>query len=196
MKTPDILNALQPIVCVFEKLSIPYYVAGSVASSMYGLARATLDIDIVADVKHHNISQLRQFLEKEYYIDEDLIKEAIRDKSSFNLIHLDTAIKIDIFVFKGSSYERTAIERRIKNRLGENVQEPEIYFSSPEDVIIAKLQWYKKGRSISERQWFDVIGVIKVQSDFLNKKYLQNFAKRLSIFKSLKKAFEEAGVKL
>lgn len=84
MKTPDILIALKPVVNSFEKLSIPYYIGGSLASSIYGIARATMDIDILADVKNDHISSLKQHLEDDYYVDEDMIKEAILAKSSFN----------------------------------------------------------------------------------------------------------------
>ncbi len=88
MKIPDILLAVQPVIQAFEKLSIPYYIGGSIASSVYGMARATLDVDIVADLKINHIAPLKQFLEHQYYIDEDMIAEASRTNSSFNLIHL------------------------------------------------------------------------------------------------------------
>ena len=74
MKIPDILLAMQPVIQAFEKLSIPYYIGGSVASSIYGIARATLDVDMVADLKISHINHLKQILENEYYLDKKYLK--------------------------------------------------------------------------------------------------------------------------
>jgi len=196
MKNTDILSALQPVVNALEKFSIPYYIGGSIASSIYGMARATMDIDIVADVKLHHISLLKHELETSYYIDEDMIKEAIQNISSFNLIHLETAIKIDVFILKDIPYHQNALERKIKDTFEDDDIKTEFYFSSSEDIIISKLQWYELGGKISERQWLDVIGVIKIQGDFLDKNYLKVWAKKLGIFELLKNAFNDAEIQL
>ena len=114
MKIPDIFLALQPVLKAFENLSIPYYIGGSVASSIYGMARATMDVDIVADLRISHINRLKQILEIEYYIDNEMIADAIRSASSFNLIHLETMIKIDVFLHKDEPYaEKRSEERRV-----------------------------------------------------------------------------------
>jgi len=195
MKIPDIFLALQPVLKVFENLSIPYYIGGSVASSIYGMARATMDVDIVADLKISNINRLKQILENEYYIDNEMIADAIRSASSFNLIHLETMIKIDVFLHKEDPYAEMALQRKRKDTL-EELDKVEFYFSSPEDIIVAKVQWYKIGGFVSERQWLDVIGVIKVQGDLLDKKYLKRWSQKLGLAALMQKAFDEAGVKL
>ena len=195
MKIPDILLAVQPVIQAFEKLSIPYYIGGSIASSVYGMARATLDVDIVADLKINHIAHLNLILEHQYYIDEDMIADAIRTNSSFNLIHLETMIKIDVFLHKEDPYAEMALQRKRKDTLEERAN-VEFYFSSPEDIIIAKVQWYKIGGFVSERQWLDVIGVIKVQGDLLDKKYLKRWSQKLGLSSLMQKAFDEAGVKL
>jgi len=196
MKTPDILVALKPVINVFEKLSIPYYIGGSIASSIYGMARATMDVDIVANISFHHIPEFKQYLENDYYIDEDMIKEAIRNKSSFNLIHLETILKIDVFIYKDDLYQRNAIQRKVKDTIEEDNCETIFYFSSPEDIIINKLRWYKMGGKVSDRQWLDVIGVIKVQGDLLDKSYLKNWSQKLEILELLNKAFNESGIQL
>lgn len=196
MKNPDILSALQPVVNVLEKLSIPYYIGGSIASSVYGTARATMDIDIVANVKLNHIDLLIQELGKSYYIDGDMIKNAIEDSSSFNLIHLETSIKIDVFVFKNIPYQQSAFERKVKDNFEGDDTKAEFYFSSPGDIIISELQLYELGGKVSERQWLDVVGVIKVQADSLDKNYLQNWTKKLGIHELLKNAFDDAGIQL
>ena len=196
MKKLEILSALIPVVNVLEKYTIPYYICGSIASSIYGMARATMDIDIVADVKLHHISLLRQELEKLYYIDEGMIKKAIQNSSSFNLIHLETVIKIDVFIFKDIPFHQNALELKIKDTFEDDDKKTKFYFSSPEDIIISKLQWYELGGKVSERQWLDIIGVIKIQGNSLDKNYLQVWSKKLKIFKLLENAFIDAEIKL
>ena len=194
MKTPDILLALQPVITAFVKLSIPYYISGSIASSIYGIARATMDVDIVADISTTHKSSLKKLLGDEYYIDEEMIADAIKRMSSFNLIHLKTMIKIDIFIHRSESYSKEAMHRKQKDTLEESENALEFYFSSPEDIIINKLQWYEMGGRVSERQWLDVIGVIKVQSTNLDKAYLRRWGAKLQLMKLLTSAFQDAGV--
>jgi len=196
MKTPDILHAMKPVRISFDKLSIPYYISGSIASSVYGIARATMDIDLVADIKHENVFQLKKMLEDKYYIDENMIEDAIKHSSSFNLIHLETMIKIDVFIQKKHPYHIEALKRKRKDTLEESANAPEFYFSSPEDIILNKLQWYNEGDRVSEREWLDVIGVIKVQSNNLDTEYLQKWGDNLGLSELITKAFEDAGISI
>jgi len=195
MTSPDILLALKPLIKTFNKLSIQYYIGGSLASSIYGMPRTTLDADIVADINLNQIKSLKNELKKEYYIDENMIKYAIKNSSSFNLIHLETSVKIDIFVYKNDAYQQNAIERRTEDTLVENDQRSKFCFASPEDIIINKLNWYQMGDKTSERQWLDIIGVIKIQGNLLDKKYLNKWAIKLKLIELLKKAFIDAEVK-
>jgi hypothetical protein len=194
MKKPDILEALGPVITALDQLSIPYYIGGSIASSIYGIARATVDVDLVADVKRKHITPLKDLLQDKYYIDEDMILEAIQRQSSFNLIHLDTMIKLDIFILKDDSYQNEVLKRKRRDTLDEEEASSEFYFSSPEDIILNKLQWYDMGKRISERQWLDIIGVMKVQGSILDQKYLKKWAKKLNLLELLEKAFKDAGM--
>jgi hypothetical protein len=150
----------------------------------------------VADITSNQIKTLKSKLEKEYYIDENMIKDAIRNDSSFNLIHFETAVKIDVFVYKNNLYQQNAIKRRVQDTLVEDDQSNKFYFASPEDIIINKLNWYQMGDRTSERQWLDTIGVIKIQGDLLDKKYLKNWAIKLDLIELLRKAFIYAEVSL
>jgi hypothetical protein len=196
MNSPDILLALKPLIASFNELKISYYIGGSLASSIYGMPRATLDVDIVADITSNQIKTLKNKLEKEYYIDENMIKDAIRNNSSFNLIHFKTSVKIDVFVYKDDLYQQNAIKRRVEDTLVENDLSSKFCFASPEDIIINKLKWYQIGDRTSERQWLDTIGVIKIQGDLLDKKYLKNWAIKLDLIELLRKAFIDAEVSL
>lgn len=196
MKNPDLIEAIRPVIRVFEKLAISYYVGGSIASSLYGIARATMDVDLVADIKTEHIDFLISSLADSYYIDEEMILEAILQKSSFNLIHLETMIKIDVFIFKDEPYQNEVLQRKRMDSIGEGDASIEFYFSSPEDIILNKLQWYKMGGKVSERQWLDIVGVIKIQSDLLDTDYLKRWASKLHLLILLEKAYQDAGISL
>ena len=192
MKKPDILVALDQVVDAFEKIRVPYYIGGSVASSAYGIARATLDIDLVADLKTQHVDSLLEMLEADYYIDKGMILDAIKRRSSFNLIHLETMLKVDIFITKDRPYDGMAFQRKRKDTLDEEQIAAQFYLASPEDIILSKLEWFRVGGEVSERQWHDVLGIIKVQGELINKEYLQHWAKELGISDLLEKAFRDA----
>ncbi|MBU2446235.1 MAG: hypothetical protein KJ666_11805 [Bacteroidetes bacterium] len=196
MKRNEIVAALEPVIKSLNDLDILYYIGGSVASSAFGIARATLDVDLILQMGSYHITPLITKLKNEYYIDEEMINDAIRTESSFNLIHLETMLKIDVFISKNQPYPQKALERKIQDKLEDDPNTIDIYLCSPEDVILSKLEWYKSGGEKSERQWLDVLGVIKVQGDILDKSYLKMWAKELSVFNLLEKSFEECGVVL
>ncbi|MEW6102346.1 MAG: hypothetical protein AB1630_00780 [bacterium] len=181
------------LVSFFEKLDIPYFIGGSLASAIYGVVRATNDVDIVADLKMEHILPLKEALQDEFYIDEEMIKEAIKRKSSFNLIYLEWMFKIDIFVFDCHPYTQEQLRRRYKEIVIRNPEQT-AYISTPEDTILSKLQWYKMGGEVSDRQWSDVLGVLKVQGRRLDMKYLLCWADKLNLKHLLKKSLEEAGI--
>jgi len=194
MNKPDIIVALDMVIECFETLRIPYYIAGSVASSAYGLSRTTVDVDLIADIKMHQVDHLVKALKKDYYIDAGMVTNAINQNASFNLIHLHTMIKIDVFIPKPQSYDSEALARRQPDTLDEESSRI-FYLASPEDVILSKLQWYQKGEQVSQQQWKDVLGVLKVQGGKLDLEYLRHWATRLNLSDLLNRSFVDAGMK-
>lgn len=173
----EIYETLNLFIKQLEKCNIDYYIGGSIASSSYGLPRATFDIDLVANIRENNVLGLVETLENDYYIDEIQIKNAIKNQSSFNIINLKTMMKIDIFLLKNREYDQLSFKRRKMHK------KFNFYMESPEDVIIHKLEWYVMGNKMSERQKQDIIGILKVQSDELDYKYLEKWTKELSLYK-------------
>jgi len=193
MKKPDIIVALDMVIGCFEKLGIAYYIGGSVASSAYGIARATMDVDLVANVEIRQVDRLVKALEKDYYIDAEMVRDAIHRSASFNLIHLETMIKIDVFIVKNQPYDSEALARRHPDTLDEE-NSRRFYLSSPEDIILSKLQWYHRSGRVSQQQWKDVLGVLKVQGDKLDLEYLKRWASRLNLSDLLNRSFDDSGM--
>ena len=173
---------------VFNQLGIPYLVGGSLASSVYGIPRATNDVDLVADLKRTHVQPFQAALEGDFYIAEELILEAIRDRSSFNVIHLATMFKADIFVLRGDKPFREEMIRARTETIHLADSRREIRFASPEDTILQKLLWYRRGGGVSEQQWRDVQGVLKVQGASLDFGYLETSAQALDIVDLLEQA--------
>jgi hypothetical protein len=190
---PDLLAALVPVVDTLDQLGRPYRIGGSVGSSTYGIARATLDIDLVADLHSGDEVPLAQLLRDAYYVDEAMMRDAIQRRSSFNVIHLATMIKVDVFTVGGRAYDREAFSRVRRQALEEAEGAREYCFASPEDLVLNKLDWYRQGGGVSERQWRDVIGVLKVQAESLDLPYLRRWARELGLEALLEQALSEAG---
>ena len=190
---PDILAAITPIVEALEELGIPYHIGGSVASSLYGLPRLTIDADLVADIRMKHVRPLVKQLETDYYIDEDMIRDAIRRQSSFNIIHLDTMLKVDVFIPKTRLFDQEELRKVRQEVLSEGTRPFNI--ASPEGTILNKLEWYRMGGEVSDRQWNDILGVLKVQGTNLDMAYLQHWAANLNVTDLLERAFVDAGLK-
>jgi hypothetical protein len=188
----DILGALSPVVQAFEKLGVRYHIGGSVASSTHGIARATLDVDLVADLKQKDVVAFVEILSQEYYVDKNMIAEAIRRRACFNLIHLETMIKIDVFVLKTREYDKQAFDRMICDTLEEGEDAREFFLSSPEDTILNKLEWFRLGAEVSDRQWRDVLGVLKVQGKTLDYDYMRRWAHEIGVSDLLERAIAQA----
>jgi hypothetical protein len=192
MNVPDILAAIKPIVEVLERLNVVYHIGGSVASSVYGLPRLTIDVDIIANLRPVHVRSLVKQLEAAYYIDEDMIRDAINRHSEFNIIHLETMLKVDIFIPKPRAFDQEELKRARQEVLVEG--ERAFYLSSPEDTILNKLEWYRMGGELSDRQWNDILGVLKVRGTLLDVEYLQRWAAVLKVSDLLERAYVDAGL--
>jgi hypothetical protein len=178
---------------VLDAMGVFHFVGGSVASSVYGIPRATQDADIVADLMASHVPALTQAVEGEFYVDAGMILDAIRSKRSFNLIHLETLYKVDVFILKDTPWSHEEVARCRFERLGPNSEDWSVRIASPEDTILHKLAWYRAGGSVSDRQWCDVQGVLKVQAKGLDMEYLHRWAKTLDLAELLEKALAQTG---
>ena len=185
------LQVVLQVVAAFDTLQIRYALGGSMASSIFGIPRFTQDADMTAEPFSGRESQFAGCFGPEYYISLPSVIEANARQSSFNIIHTQYGFKVDIFC-KDGPFERSALERRITLQLPDEPGRP-IAVVSPEDVILFKLEWYRQGGETSDRQWSDILGVIRVQANNLDNSYLDQWASQLKITDLLVRARKDAG---
>jgi hypothetical protein len=189
VSTTDPIALAGRVAGIFESMGIRCVVGGSVASSVFGEPRATEDVDLVADLQPRHVIPLLQALGDDFYVEEAAVRRAIERRASFNLIHLPSARKIDVFVPARTVLGERQLQRR---RLVPVSEDSSLYLLSPEDTVLQKLDWYRKGGGVSERQWRDVLGVIKVQADRLDWNDLERTADEARLRDLLERARSEA----
>lgn len=180
------------VIDAMDALGVPYLIGGSLASAVHGVLRATLDTDLVADLRLEHAEPLARALGGTFYVDAESIREAVLHQRSFNVIHLETMFKVDVFVVKKRPFHHSQMERRTAQVIATDPDRT-AYVATAEDTILAKLEWYRMGGDVSEQQWRDVLGVMKVQADRLDLAYLRQWAAQLNISDLLERAIKEAG---
>lgn len=185
-----LIEALEPVARIFQSLGVLFYVGGSVASSFHGAARSTLDVDLVAELSHEHVESFVSRLGDKYYVSQPAIEDAINRKSCFNIIHLVSSFKVDIFIPKNRAFDKSSMSRAIYGRV--DIQSDfEVPIASPEDTILSKLEWYRLGNEVSPRQWDDVTRVMKVLGQTVDQEYLKYNAAELGVIDLLQKLLGE-----
>lgn len=183
-------EAFQDLLAALDRLEIPFFAGGSVASSTHGLPRQTNDIDIVADVRSGRVDELCEALQPAFYCDVQTVRRAIESGRSFNVIHMRGAIKFDIFPVGQDAFAQSEMSRRRYTTTGiTGLESIEFPVASAEDTILSKLVWFRRGGEISERQWHDILGVVRVQGSRLDRAYLDEWGAKLGVADLLHKAF-------
>jgi len=190
MTEPDLVAALRPVAEAFDALGLRYFLGGSVASSAHGVARASLDADVIAELEPSHVERLAHMLRDAYYTPIDQMRTAAAERRSFNLIHLATMFKIDVFVSKGRPFDRSAADRARTHMFGDD-PDCRFFVASAEDTVLAKLEWFRLGGGTSERQWWDIVGVLRVGTS-ADREYLRRWAPALGVSDLLERALADA----
>jgi len=170
-------DLLRYVVDVMERLGVRYFVTGSVVTVFYGEPRFTNDIDIVADLPAGKIATFcKAFPESDYYLSDDAVRQAVASRSSFNIIHPASGLKVDIMIPHDTLYDRARFARTVRVRPEADY---EAAFSSIEDVIIKKMDFYRIGGS--EKHLRDIAGVLRVSGEQVDRAYIEDWTAKLGL---------------
>ena len=185
------LEVLKSFTDILESLGITYVIGGSIASSIYGKVRFTQDADITVESFEDKADEFLRLVSSDFYISSDAMQKALSQKGSFNVVHLESAFKIDVFIQKNTEFERQLLSRRNFMKLSDRFEKA-FSIVSPEDIIMLKLRWYRQTDCTSEKQWQDILSVLEVQKDKLDFEYLKKWASILRIDQLLARAISDA----
>jgi len=173
----DQAELLRYLVTAFEALGIQYMIGGAQAAMFYGEPRLTRDIDVIAEIElAHVAGLLERFPTEDFYLSEDAVREAIRDRGQFDIIHPDSGLKIDVILPKNTEYDRVELSRRERHELLEGLH---AYFARPEDVILYKMIYFREGGS--DRHIRDILGILEVSGPEIDTAYIAEWAGRLGL---------------
>jgi hypothetical protein len=188
----DIIEALQGVTSALEALDVAHHIGGSFAVAAYGIPRASADVDVVAELQGQHVQALVEALHDGYYISAEQVHDAIERRASFNVIHLKTMMKVDIFVAEDRPFAAQEQARSRRLRLDPTGEAPPFLVKSPEDLVLRKLRWFRDGGQSSERQWSDVLSVLRIRLDRMDLPYMEHWADDLGVRDLLHRALRDA----
>jgi hypothetical protein len=183
----DPIHVALRVAEALESCDIRYVLGGSLASSISGEPRSTLDVDLVVEMAENHVGPFIAELGEDFYADADALRRAIETRSSANVVHYSSSTKVDLFVAGGSPIDERQLARRRRVLVA---TEPDryLYAYTPEDILLQKLRWYRLSEETSDRQWRDVIGIVRVQATDLDLEYLRESALLLGVTDLLERA--------
>ena len=185
-------DAFSRVLEAFDSLGIAYLVGGSVASSIHGISRPTMGVDIVADLTPRQIEPLVRALGSAFYADAEMMLQALGRGRPFNLIHIPSTFKIDVFPLGRDEFSQKAFSRRkVEESHSFGPQPVSCSVGTAEDTLLRKLERYRAGGEVSERQWNDLRGIVRVRGQNLNLEYLRQWSGRLGVSDLLERLLAE-----
>ena len=191
MSNAEQTTVIRQLTDVLDDLQIEYAIGGSIASSLYGTVRFTQDADITVREFSGVAGQLYERLKDDFYISQEAMAQALDSCGSFNAIHLETSFKIDVFIQGPGEFDEQLLSRSRRLTLSDSEEET-FCVVSPEDVVLLKLRWYAQGGCASDRQWEDVLGVLRVQAESLDLEYMKKWSRELGVDALLQRAISES----
>jgi len=189
---PPSLAVVFGVIDILEDLGVRYHLGGSFASAIHGVPRQTLDADLVVDLDAAMVTRLVERLRDDFYVDLDVARRAVRHRSSFNAIHLASGFKVDFFVKGDGEYDEVELERSVVTEISRDPPRT-ARVKTAEDTVLRKLQWFRSGGEVSDRQWKDVLGVMATVGAGLDRGYLHTWATELGVADLLDRASAEVG---
>ena len=188
---PETLRVALQVTAVFDELGIAYHLDGSFASSIHGVPRQTQDVDMVVAMTAETAVALASRLAGVFHADSESARRAVHEHGSFNLIHRDSGIKVDLFIRGDAPFDHEEF-RRHRSELVQRDPERRVFVKTAEDILLRKLQWYRLGGEVSDRQWSDILGIVRVQGERLDREHLRRWAEELRTTDLLDRALGSA----
>jgi len=171
-----------------DALGVAWVTGGSIASSVHGEPRSTQDVDMVVALLDRHVTPFAKAIGRDYYVDADAMRLAVTSGESFNAVHFASAIKVDFFVAGDDPFEAERLRSRQRIEMPNGV----LYVDTAEHTLLRKLEWYRRGGEVSERQWRDVQAIARIQGDFLDQDHLRLWAGRLGVMDLLERVMRDA----
>jgi hypothetical protein len=181
------------VVRALERLGVRHYVTGSLASSLHGDPRATNDADVVAALHEAHFERFRKELGDRFYLDAEEFLRATRTHRSFNLVDEVELAKVDVFCVSSSGYQALALTRAVVLELEPGDPFTRVHVASATDVVLSKLRWYQLGGEVSDRQWRDLLGIVKAQGSRLDLDHARRWSTEQGTAELLGRLLAEAG---
>lgn len=167
-----------------------YFVGGSVASSLQGDPRSTNDIDFVISLPIARVDALADALGRDFELDREMLRDALLRASSANGFYLPVLTKIDLFGLGREPFDEIEFARRRPIAVGPSGET--LVIKSPEDSVLRKLLWFRAGGQVSDKQWRDIVSILRVTGEQIDRSYLSQWAHSLRCEALLSRAQEEA----
>lgn len=193
MKQPNLWEVAGIVAEQLQRLGVPHLVGGSIASMLHGEPRLTNDVDFAAVIREPHVAPLVAALQGPFYIDDVLVRAAIRKRGMFNVIHIRSGNKVDVHVLEPSEFEASQLRRAVPAPPGP-LGAAGLKLASAEDIVLQKLLWYRKSDGALERQLRDIAGVLKTQRERLDLAYMRSWAAKLGLLELLEAQLRQAGL--
>lgn len=189
-RADDHIDVAIRVGTALDAIRVRHTIGGSIAASFAGEPRSTVDVDLVVALTHDDVTRFVAALQGEFYIAEEALHRAIDTLGTANIIHEASNLKVDLFIAGGTPLDEQQLARRqrVEVRPGQA-----IYIHPPEDILLQKLRWYKKGGGVSDRQWRDILSIVRTQGNRLDRAYLKENAPVIDVQSVLERALVEAG---
>lgn len=186
----DAIDVALAVARAIESVGGAYFVGGSVASSLQGEPRATNDIDVVVELPLGRLSDFVRALGADFEVDLDMLRDALLHGRTCNIFFLPSVMKVDLFAVGSTQYDEAEFARRKAVPVRSSGET--LVLKTPEDTVLRKLLWFREGGGVSDRQWRDILEVLRVSGSGMDGAYLASWASRLGIDALLAKAQNEA----
>lgn len=177
---PDVIAVALDFTHRLAALNVPFVIGGSLASSVHGEPRSTMDIDLVVGLQPQDVVPLLEAVHQTYYLDGGVLADAVRTAGTVNAIHVRAGIKVDLFVAGSDPFEAERLRQRVPVAVGPTPEDI-LWVDTPEHTILRKLEWYRRGGEQSDRQWRDVRAIVAVQGEALEWQRLRTWAGHLGV---------------